>query len=51
MKITGHSARRSGALFYIRSGYALEQVKFLGRWKSDWLWNTLPKLSKKTRTS
>ena len=34
-KITGHSARRSGALFYIRSSYALEQVKFLGRWKSD----------------
>ena len=22
-------------MFYIRSGYALEQVKFLGRWKSD----------------
>ncbi|CAE7036982.1 unnamed protein product [Symbiodinium sp. CCMP2592] len=35
VKVTGHSARRSGALYYIRSGYALEQVKFLGRWKSD----------------
>ncbi|CAE7256557.1 unnamed protein product [Symbiodinium sp. CCMP2592] len=32
---TGHSPRRSGALHYIREGHALQQVKHLGRWKSD----------------
>ena len=32
---TGHSPRRSGALHYIRQGHALQQVKHLGRWKSD----------------
>ena len=32
---TGHSARRSGALQYIRSGWAVSQVGFLGRWKSS----------------
>ena len=31
---TGHSARRSGALQYnIRSGWAISQVGYLGRWK------------------
>ena len=33
--ITGHSARRSGALQYIRKGWATSQVAFLGRWKSN----------------
>ena len=34
-EVTGHSARRSGALHYVREGHALAQVKRLGRWKSD----------------
>ena len=33
--VTGHSARRSGALQYIRKGWAISQVAFLGRWKSS----------------
>ena len=33
--VTGHSARRSGALQYIRHGWAISQVAFLGRWKSQ----------------
>lgn len=33
--VTGHSARRSGALQYIRKGWAISQVAFLGRWKSN----------------
>ena len=33
--ITGHSARRSGALQYIRKGWSVAQVAFLGRWKSN----------------
>ena len=33
--ITGHSARRSGALQYIRKGWAIAQVGYLGRWKSS----------------
>ena len=35
MKVTGHSARRTGALGYIRDGWEVSQVGFLGRWKSD----------------
>ena len=34
-KVTGHSARRSGALQYIRKGWAVSQVGYLGRWKSN----------------
>ena len=34
-KVTGHSARRSGALQYIRKGWSVAQVAFLGRWKSN----------------
>ena len=34
-EVTGHSARRSGALHYVREGHALDQIKHLGRWKSD----------------
>ena len=33
--VTGHSTRRSGALQYIRRGWAVSQVAFLGRWKSN----------------
>ena len=32
---TGHSTRRSGALQYIRKGWSISQVAFLGRWKSN----------------
>ena len=34
-KVTGHSARRSGALQYIRKGWSVSQVGYLGRWKSN----------------
>ena len=33
--VTGHSARRTGALRLIRAGWSLAQVAFLGRWKSE----------------
>lgn len=33
--VSGHSARRSGALRYIRAGWQLAQVAFLGRWASN----------------
>ena len=33
--VTGHSARRSGALGYIRSGWTITQTAYLGRWKSS----------------
>ena len=33
--ITGHSSRRTGALQYIRGGWSVSQVAFLGRWKSN----------------
>ena len=32
---SGHSARRTGALMYIRAGWAIAQVAFLGSWKSN----------------
>ena len=34
-KVSGHSARRSGALQYIRKSWRVPQVAFLGRWKSN----------------
>lgn len=34
-KVTGHSARRTGALYYIREGWSIAQVAYLGRWKSS----------------
>ncbi len=34
-EVSGHSARRSGALRYIRAGWQLAQVAFLGRWSSN----------------
>ena len=33
-KMSGHSARRSGAMFYTRQGLSLSDIMFLGRWKS-----------------
>ena len=33
--VTGHSTRRSGALQYIRKGWSISQVGYLGRWKSS----------------
>ena len=33
--VTGHSPRRTGALQYIREGWTVSQVAFLGRWKSQ----------------
>ena len=35
MNTTGHSARRSGALQYVRKGSAILEVSFLGSWKSN----------------
>jgi hypothetical protein len=33
--VQGHTARRSGALHYIRAGVAVSDVTYLGRWHSD----------------
>ena len=32
---SGHSARRSGAMMYVRAGLPLQEIAFLGRWKSN----------------
>ena len=37
--VTGHSGRRSGALQYIRQGWTISQVAFLGRWRSQVIYN------------
>ena len=34
-KLRGHSARRSGAMFYVRAGLTIAEVTYLGRWHSD----------------
>ena len=34
-EVSGHSPRRTGALQYIRAGWAISQVAYLGRWKSQ----------------
>eukprot|EP00971_Amphidinium_carterae_P304667 6054314-Amphidinium_carterae.1 len=34
-RLTGHSARRSGALSLVRGGSHLDRVRRLGRWKSE----------------
>ena len=34
MGVTGHSGRRTGALNYIRQGWTIPQVTYLGRWRS-----------------
>ena len=33
--LTGHSARRSGAMFYTRQGMDVQDISFLGQWKSS----------------
>eukprot|EP00435_Cladocopium_sp_Y103_P008713 s2755_g2.t1 len=33
--ISGHSARRSGAMHYARRNLALQSIQFLGRWRSS----------------
>ena len=33
--VTGHSGRRSGAMWYVRRGMTIEDLAFLGRWKSS----------------
>ena len=33
--MSGHSARRSGAMMYARAGMTLPEISFLGRWKSS----------------
>ena len=33
--LTGHSARRSGAMYYTRKGMDVQDISFLGRWKSS----------------
>ena len=35
MRVTGHSARRSGAMDYIRRGLRIQELAFLGRWRSN----------------
>ena len=35
LDVTGHSARRSGAMMYVREALPLQEVAFLGRWKSN----------------
>ena len=32
---TGHSARRSGAMHYVRCGMCISELAYLGRWKSS----------------
>ena len=34
-RTTGHSPRRSGAMFYVRQGLPIQELVFLGRWKSS----------------
>lgn len=33
--VSGHSARRSGAMYYVRAGLPIQELAFLGRWKSN----------------
>ena len=34
-EVTGHSPRRSGAMFYVRLGLQIQELAFLGRWRSS----------------
>lgn len=34
-KVTGHSPRRSGTMRYLREGWSIAQIAYLGRWKSS----------------
>ena len=33
--VSGHSPRRSGAMFYVRRGLPIQELAFLGRWRSS----------------
>jgi hypothetical protein len=33
--VSGHSARRSGAMYYVRAGLPIQELAFLCRWKSN----------------
>ena len=33
--VSGHSARRSGAMMYARGGMSVQEIAYLGRWKSS----------------
>eukprot|EP00438_Fugacium_kawagutii_P032791 Skav211928 [mRNA] locus=scaffold1086:172527:174512:+ [translate_table: standard] len=33
--VTGHSARRSGAMAYVRKGMSIQELAYLGRWRSS----------------
>ena len=33
--VSGHSPRRSGAMYYVRAGLPIQELAFLGRWKSN----------------
>ena len=34
-RISGHSPRRSGAMYYVRAGLPIQELAFLGRWRSN----------------
>jgi len=34
-QVSGHSPRRSGAMYYVRAGLPIQELAFLGRWKSN----------------
>ena len=34
-EISGHSPRRSGAMHYVRAGLPIQELAFLGRWRSN----------------
>jgi len=34
-EVTGHSRRRSGAMLYVRKGLPIQELAFLGRWRSS----------------
>ena len=34
-QISGHSPRRSGAMYYVRAGLPIQELAFLGRWRSN----------------
>ena len=33
--VSGHSPRRSGAMYYVRAGLPIQELAFLGRWRSS----------------
>ena len=57
MKVSGHSPRRSGTMRYLREGWSIAQISYLGRWKSAVVYKyaeealaELPALSEKETT-